>query len=268
MINSPEGDRMNKLFYFDKNQENEIVSTQDDYSFTPFILTTSNQVIIPEPLSKEEDVQIYPELNINNCFIDPLEQSFFESLFKEASPKKVSLFSILEKDSFTEKKIFNQRKRYPVRRRRKENNDNIRKKIKRAFLNSGLIKKINMIIKNKGGRLFFRKFQMHFVNDVSKKTNKKLLNMTLKEIFTKKELYQNKELTCYYHNLKVIESQEIQEDEDLKNILNQKYFKIFEEYINSNEFLIDIERLKNNNDDLYIKRYINHARHFIDFILE
>ena len=92
--------------------------------------------------------------------------------------------------------------------------------------------------------------------------------MTLEEIFRKKELYQKNELECYYHNLKLIESKEIQEDEDLKNILNLKYFELFEEYLNSKEFLIDVERLKNNNDDLYIQRYINLARHFIDFIQE
>ena len=92
--------------------------------------------------------------------------------------------------------------------------------------------------------------------------------MTLEEIFRKKEFYQKNDLGYYYNNIKLIESKEIQENEDLMNILNLKYFELYEEYINSKEFLIDVNRLKKNNDDLYIQRYINLARHFIDFIHE
>ena len=127
-----------------------------------------------------------------------------------------------------------------------------------------------MIIKNKGGNTLFKKFKQHFVSDVSRKTNKELLNMTLEEIFRKKEMYQKNELTHYYHNLTLFESKEIQENEDLKNIFNLKYFELFEEYINSKEFRIDeINRLKKNKmEDLYIQRYINLARHFIEFIRE
>ena len=50
----------------------------------------------------------------------------YESLFEDASLKKVSLFSRADKDELKEEEILLQRKRYPNRRRRKENNDNIR----------------------------------------------------------------------------------------------------------------------------------------------
>ena len=50
------------------------------------------------------------------------------------------------------------RKRYREKRSRKENQDNIRKKIKRGFLNNALIPKINMIIKKHGGKIFFEIF--------------------------------------------------------------------------------------------------------------
>ena len=45
------------------------------------------------------------------------------------------------------------RKRYKIKRSRRENQDNIRKKIKRGFLNNALIPKINMIIKKQGGHI-------------------------------------------------------------------------------------------------------------------
>ena len=262
MTNIAKGNETNRLFCStDTNFEEEILSDTNDNSFTSLIPNFSSLDINPE-------CEISQKLNIDDFFNNPSEKSFLESLFEDASQKKVSLFSSLDKDESMEEETFCQRKRFPIRRRRKENNDNIRKKIKRAFLNMALITYINMIIKNKGGTSFFKKFQQHFVSDVSKKSNKELLDMTLEEIFRKKELYQKNELECYYHNLKLIESKEIQEDEDLKNILNLKYFELFEEYLKSKEFLIDVERLKNNNDDLYIQRYINLARHFIDFIQE
>ena len=83
-----------------------------------------------------------------------------------------------------------------------------------------------MIIKNKGGNTLFKKFKQDFVSNVSKKTNRELLNMTLEEIFRKRELYRENELTYYYHNLKLFESKEIQENDDLKNIFNLKYFEL------------------------------------------
>ena len=255
------------LFYIYKNQKDEISSSQDDYSPSSYY---SSSRINPEFPLKEEDLELPLEQNIDDCSYNPFEPSILKSLFVDMEPKKACLFSILEKDTSTEEKVFNQRKRYSIRRSRKENNDNIRKKIKRGFLNSALIKRINMIIKNNGGNTFFKKFKQHFVSDVYKKTNRELLNMTLEEIFRKRELYRENELTYYYHNLKLFESKEIQENDDLKYIFNLKYFELFEEYINSKEFRIDeINRLKKNKmEDLYIQRYINLAKNFIEFIRE
>ena len=72
--------------------------------------------------------------------------------------------------------------------------------------------------------------------------------MTIKEIFEKKELYQEykeSELKYYNHNLKLVKTEEILEIKELKNILNKTYQEIFEEYLNSKEFKInEINRLK------------------------
>ena len=94
--------------------------------------------------------------------------------------------------------------------------------------------------------------------------------MTLEEIFRKKELYHETDINFYYKNLKLVNSKEIQENKELKNILNLKLIKIFQEYINSKEFNIDeINRLKSKNmKDSYIKRYIYLAQNFIQFITE
>ena len=222
----------------------------------------------------EEDISIqtrpfmneYP-INLNNSSQESCSK---DKLFDIILPKSTPIFSKLENDSSTDDGIFLERKRYSIKRRRRENKDNIRKKIKRGFLNNALINKINTIIKSNRGKLCFKRFQQHFVSDVAKKSNKVLLNMTLKEIFEKKEIYDTKELKFYYHNLKLIQSEEILENEELKNILNKKYCELYDEYLNSKEFMHDeIKRLKNNKmEDSYIKRYIYLARNFINFINE
>ena len=67
-------------------------------------------------------------------------------LFKVVSDKIDSLYTQITLDSIQEKKKEENligKKRNRTRRPRKDNKDNIRKKIKRGFLNASLIKKLN-----------------------------------------------------------------------------------------------------------------------------
>ena len=93
--------------------------------------------------------------------------------------------------------------------------------------------------------------------------------MTLREIFEKKELFiheNEKGLSNYSHNLKVVESEEIRENEEFKKILNKSFRELFEEYINSDEFKIEeINRLKKKNGEEYISKYIYLAKNLIEF---
>ena len=136
-----------------------------------------------------------------------------------------------------------------------------------------LIDKLNKILASIGISLYFVKLPQSFVSDVVRKTNKEILNLTLEEIFKKEELYKldkDEDLSKYHHNLDVINNEQIQGNENFKKILNKKYYEIYEEYINSNEFKVDeINRLKKNNseeaDDEYINKYISLAQHFLEF---
>ena len=173
--------------------------------------------------------------------------------------EQISLFTSIEKILIVKEENFLQRKRNFTKRRRRENRDNIRKKIKRGFLNNSLIQKMNELLKCSGSVLYFEKFPQNFVCNISRQINNKLLNMTLEEIFEKRELYDEKELNNFYHNLTVIKSKEIQQYNELRNILAKKYCELFEEYINSKEFKIDeIDRLKRKEmNDEYIENYIS-----------
>ena len=204
-----------------------------------------------------------------HSFCAPVKIKIFDVVY----PEKVSLFTALDNYTSTKDETsFLKRKRFQEKRRRRDNRDNIRKKIKRAFFNFALIKKLNGRLRKIGSRLNFERFPQNFVINVSKELNKELLNMSLLEIFEEKDLYEGKEdeeendLKNYYHNLKVVKSEDVQENAALKTILNKKYCELFEEYVNSQEFVDEVKRLKEKNmEDDYIERYINLAKYFVEY---
>ena len=72
--------------------------------------------------------------------------------------------------------------------------------------------------------------------------------MTLQEVFENEELYFLKDklaLNNYLHNMKILQDEEIKENEEFKIILNENISELYEEYINSDEFKIsEINKLK------------------------
>ena len=146
----------------------------------------------------------------------------------------------------------------------------MRRKIKRGFFNNALIKKLNDKLRNIGIIKYFEKFPHHFVNDVNQRKNKKILGMTLQEIFETKELYSFKDkvtLGNYLHNKDLIQNEEIKENEELNMIMNKTIHKLYEEYINSDEFKSgEINRLRKNKiHDDYITKYVILAKNLIEF---
>ena len=269
----------NKMIYLPDFKRNEFIeieppfymnlssksSEEDDFNFFNYAdsSTLIPSILDPNPIPYLEDIL-------------PIQS--IESGSKKDSLiilKKVNLFTNKEKNSFLVKngEEMLKRKRFQDRRPRKENQDNIRKKIKRGFFNNGLIKKLNEKLKSIGSKKYLRKFPQHFVSDINQKRNKVLFNMTLREIFENKELYINEgkeSLYNYLNNLKVVQNEEIKENRELEIIFNKTIYELYEEYINSEEFnIIEINRLKEKKmQDDYIKRYINLARYLILFFTQ
>ena len=201
---------------------------------------------INSSLSQIIDLNVIPSFNEVKNIITPNDQKKAnESIFEESS----HLFNKVKKVliPFEEKK-FLQNKRCKERRPRKDYNDNIRVKIKRRFLNHALKDKLNNILKKFGCRKCFDFFPKKFSSDIDKVRNKRILNMTLNEIYMNKELYklEKKEgLSKYNRNLVVVESGEIKNNGKLQKIFNKTFSQLYEEYINSDVFNIDeINRLK------------------------
>jgi hypothetical protein len=222
--------------------------------------------------SSNENFDSYNLMRDNYEFGLPVSNILFENIkpqipkrkkFEVIYPIKVSLFTETE-NTLNNKFILKKRKGKISKRM--DNQDNIRRKIKRGFFNS-VTDNLNKVLNTIGSKFYFMKFSRSFSSDVVRKNNTDLLYITLENIFEKKELFKENELDNYYHNLKVVKNEEIQGNEELKKIMGKTYFELFNEYINSKEFKIDeIRRLRENNmEESYIQKYIFLAQHLLEF---
>lgn len=217
-------------------------------------------LIDPNPMPNAgELIPILVPINSNNQNVS------FASLELENSPTKSGSSSIL-----VEEENLIGKKRQRSRRPRKEDKDDIRVKIKRAFLNRYLRDRLNMELTNMGSKKYFEKFPKHFASDPNKKRNKEVVNMKLGEIFEKEELYvfeNEKGKFNFKQNLKIVHSEEIKKNENFQKLLNKTFGELYEEHLNSDEFKVkEINRLKEKKmGDNYIKRYIELAKNLIEF---
>ena len=109
-----------------------------------------------------------------------------KKIFITVYPKKISLFTKAKgKYVFPELK---QENKLIGNKRRRDKEDDIRPMIGRRFFNDIVLNLINEILKNEGSIISFEKIQQDIVYDLVKKYNKKLLDMYLEQIFTKKDL--------------------------------------------------------------------------------
>jgi len=129
-----------------------------------------------------------------------------------------------------------------------------------------LKKKLNKALKIFGSRKYFENFPKQFASDPCKKRNKIILDMTLREIFEKKELYvkENKKgWANYWHNLKVVQSDEIKGNREFQKILNKTFRQLYEEYINSDVFKIKKARIQGRGFTSINPKYIDKAARIV-----
>ena len=185
------------------------------------------------------------------------------SSLKESRKNTKKIFDVIypEKSNFDFNRSENTKRIIFIKRRRRDKKDNILQKIKRAFFNNYLYNRINNLLKiGKKSHKFFYRFSKKFIIDMVKKNNKKLLDMTLRQIIENESKEGNKQ------NLNVLSSLKEEKNDKLEELLNSKYRDIFEAYINSKEFDNEIIQLKAKDmTDSYIKNYIYLSKNFIKF---
>ena len=165
--------------------------------------------------------------------------------------------------------IFKKKTRSKPRRPRYTNQDNIRRVIKRRFLNSYFKNLINKKLKRAGYIKFIKNFSQSFSGNVTRRNNISIINLTFSEILTNKKFYLEDKLSYYLNNLEIVNLIKKDKNPDLNELLNKKFCDLYEEYINSDEFNIhEINRLrnvKNEKDEYYIKKYKYLAKNLIEY---
>lgn len=213
-----------------------------------------------------------------------------KDIFKVIYPGRLVIFHKGENDSYPRNlinKIVNTRnifvistksfkKKNKPNNKRKSDPDNIRKKIKARFLKS-LKNTINKRLKKAGANYFFHFLPQNFICNVKKKENKDALHLTFKEIFSKnfgedKDNIHKSYIEKIEYNIKVINYLEknriIGKISNYIYFKNMEYFEIYEEYLKSKEFEMDIIKLKEEESDDYIKKYIKLAFNLNNFFSE
>ena len=268
-------------FFIPKENNNFFHSftEEEDEHFEPF----SNNFLIDESF-KEKIGSIDGKVSLFSQMIDknpmPTPGEIRDIIIPNNSIKDIDSISSGESSNLFIKKIgelisveietFLPKKRSKERRQRKHYRDNMRVKIKRGFYRY-LKKKLNQILKNSGCKKSFDFFPYKFSSDVNKERNKYILDMTLREIFLNKKLYEFEDkngLYKYKSNFDLVQNEEIKNNEKLQKILNKTFRELYEEYINSDDFNIDeINRLKNNKteDEQYIETYKILSKNLINF---
>ena len=265
---SKENENYDELSFLNSDDANTFLSSM--FSLSTFAQFNENDngkildnlLVLNNPINSDN----------KECCLKNVENRDKKRIFDVIYRKKETLFNLIEDDSLVkkEKEYLLKRKRMPFRRQRKDNQDNIRKKIKRGFYNKSLINKLNEKLKNIGSNKYFEKFPPHFVSDIDQKRNKKAFGMTLAELFQNKEIYnyENKNgLNNFSHNMKVVNNEDIINNIEFRNIMERNVGELYKEYINSYEFkTLELNRLKKNKmKDDYVNSYIYLANHLFEF---
>ena len=263
----------------ENNYSNIFENSEDVFNFKDSnISACQNFHQINDNFDSEKELEIHSRENSDkkdiNSFKEQIDydssndQCLFllnltNSSLKESRKNIKKIFDVIypEKSNFDFNRSENTKRIIFIKRRRRDKKDNILQKIKRAFFNNYLYNRINNLLKiGKKSHKFFYRFSKKFIIDMVKKNNKKLLDMTLRQIIENESKEGNKQ------NLNVLSSLKEEKNDKLEELLNSKYRDIFEAYINSKEFDNEIIQLKAKDmTDSYIKNYIYLSKNFIKF---
>ena len=155
--------------------------------------------------------------------------------------------------------------------KRKDNSDNIRKKIKSRF-HRNLKNIINQKLQLAGSTKIFDYLPQIFITNITKNKNRNSIHLTLEEILSKDfcigKVAQST-INKYRHNVSVLQylekNKEISKKSNFNIFKDMKYHEIYEEYLNSKEFENEISKLREKESEQYINKYIIKAISLIEF---
>ena len=256
------------------------INSNDNYATNPTIssLSYSDDHGNSENLTTEEFTNYFLKIFSDRISLDEDSEDIDPYLLQLYTKHKKKKFEVIypakNQQINTEIEIkydFTKKIRSKNKQPRFTNLDNIRRKIKRRFVNTYLKNKINMKLKKAGHETFIESFPQEFAANVTKEFNRSIINMTFGQILKTERFYSSKKLYQYNYkkNSEIVNSINEGRNSDLKELLNKKFSELFEEYLNSDEFKInEIQRLRNSKkpkDIIYIKKYEHFANNLIEF---
>ena len=216
--------------------------------------------------SQEYILDIDEDINSEDlCFINPKNT---KTNFTQELPEFILFTPPIEKLEYEAKHDFSKRRlKNPCRHY--ERKSNIYTKINNRFFNTHLNIALNKKLIKEGYNENFAKFSQKFV-EVNQEKNIKIMNSTLIQVFKDDNLYEIKDREIYEYNLKIVKKIEKEGNAELNSILNMKVKTLFEEYLNSKEFIDEINRQKKPNEkcpkgDYYIEKFIYLAKNLPEY---
>ena len=298
--------RENKDNILDKSQEKDVKMVEANSNELSSIVDSDKSIISEQTFSGIKSLVNGPKESDNILNSEgKIEDSIYKSdankkinLFKTFCPKDYLIFHCGDYNKYAREKIDKvlvelcqnsiEFEEWPINsgnrrkntkkiqnvQKRKENADNIRKKIKSRFLKV-LRNTVNEKLKLAGSKKFFKFLPQVFICNVSKEKNKSVLHLSFKDLFSKNfyeedEKANKSDLVNCYHNVSVLEylekNQEISVKSGFAQFKNMSFYKIYKEYLKSKEFEMEIAGLKSQKEsDKYINNYIIKAGGLIDF---
>ena len=170
-----------------------------------------------------------------------------------------------------------------TKQKRKDDEDNIRKKIKAGF-HKAIRRNINARLIEFGSKYLLNPFPLSFISDISKKTNFEIMQLTYEQLFDyaynkykniegKEYIMKKREVAEKNYNknteiLKYLNSnKKISEESGWNIIKNMKYIDLLKTYFNSKEFEQNIEKLSKKETNAYINAYINCSYTYVNYFL-
>ena len=275
--NSSKNNKNSELFIGENNTKGYVLNDGEEKK-----IETNN--IITTDLDKQNKFRVY-SLNDFNVFHPGGNVEFFKQIkekfndeINNSIKEDIKSISTSRKFKIYKEKNKKSRKKTKQKKKRKEKPDDIRKKIKSRFLKT-IKNRVNQMLKIAKSEEYFDFLPQCFICNISKQKNKSIINMTFKELMSQKffeeeEKKDKKKISPdkkkYDNNVRVLKYLENNEEICKKsnfNVLGNMTFKeLFREYLKSEEFEKEIEKLKEEqNNDNYIIEYIIKAYNFINY---
>ena len=277
--------RQIKLLTRKREREREIFETKDNYlekyeeklpllddvpEKKEFISEKIYDIFQREKLNIFLNEDFNDEINYDDLYFIKRKN---ENPFKVIYPEE----HLFTKAEINLEEIFKTKFDFSVRKRSKKKlpqflrKHNIREVMKKRFINTYLINAFNKKLKDARYINYFQKLPQSFVRNVSKGLNNKIMKKTLGEIFKGEETYTKKDREKYKNNSNLVENIEKDGNPELNLILNIKICHLFDEYLNSEEFLIiERNRIKERKRtkliyDYYFQKYFHELKNWNQF---